>query len=263
MRAQIIVLGTIVITAIGCMQSTNPISAQEVVSSKTIAASVNSGPSLFMDQSSRKIFYAVGSRFLATVKKADLHKATSILDFVPKEETEGLESYTNVKVGVLKKDGETIKMGTEATLNKAQLKLLRSTDYSTDFYINADAKKGTYELWEQSTYDLVYYFTIIPEKEAAYQDGNEALVDFVKKNTKKLESSIIADQLKAGKVRFTISKSGTVSGASLDSSCGFESLDKAIIDLLGSSPGKWTPATNGAGENVEQELVFSFGITGC
>jgi hypothetical protein len=33
--------------------------------------------------------------------------------------------------------------------------------------------------------------------------------------------------------------------------------------LLGSSPSKWNPATNEAGENVEQELVFSFGTIGC
>lgn len=245
------------------MESSNPISAQEIAATTNVKASVNSGPGLFMDQSNREIFFDVGSRFLATVKKSDLHKATSILDFVPKEETENLETYSNVKVAILNKEGEITEIGTEANLNEAQLKLLRSTDYSTDFYVNADANKSTYELWEQGTYDLVYYFTVVPEQEATYEDGKEALIDFVRQNTEKLKSSIVASQIKPGKVRFTISKTGSVKGVSLDSSCGFESLDKAVIQLLGSTPGKWSPATNQSGENVEQELVFSYGTMGC
>lgn len=263
MRKTILISATVV-TAIGLVafvgiKSDNSIAAQEA----SITSNESWGPVQFMDQSGTEIFMSIGSRFNATVKKADLHRATSILDFVPKEETAKLKSHANVKVVVMDNGLEIAELGANEMLNDAQLKLLRSTDYSTDFYINADSKRKHTEVWEHEKYDLVYYFTVVPEVEAIYSEGSDGLIRYIEDQTKELKSGMTEDELRAGKVRFTVSKSGEINQASLDASCGYESFDAAVINLIKTAPGKWTPAEDLKGEKVDQELVFSFGQVGC
>ena len=71
------------------------------------------------------------------------------------------------------------------------------------------------------------------------------------------------DKLKPGKVRFTISEDGTISKAILVSTSGYPSIDKHMTKLITEAPGKWEAATDGNGNQVEEQLVFSFGIVGC
>lgn len=49
----------------------------------------------------------------------------------------------------------------------------------------------------------------------------------------------------------------------MTSSSGYAALDERVIQLVNTLPGNWEPATNAAGEKVEQEFVFSFGTVGC
>ena len=49
----------------------------------------------------------------------------------------------------------------------------------------------------------------------------------------------------------------------LDRSSGNVTIDKAMLSLIQSAPGKWIPAENEKGENVDQELVITFGVGGC
>jgi TonB family protein len=72
-----------------------------------------------------------------------------------------------------------------------------------------------------------------------------------------------ANTLQPGKVYFTVDKAGTVSAIRLSASSGYPALDTRVLELMNTLPGTWKPATNAAGEAVEQEFVFSFGTVGC
>ena len=217
---------------------------------------------LFSLPSDLNLVYKVEPRFIARITKENLHNATSIIDILPKEATKFMETYQNVLVSILQDDGEIKEFGVNETLNEAQLKLIRSADYSTNFYINADCKQKS-QVGRSYDYDLVYYMSVIPEQEAKFVGGNDALVEYLKESSKAATAIITEDKLRPGKVDFTVSKDGKITNVKLESTSGFPSVDEKLVELIENMPEKWQPATNSKGEKVDQGLVFFFGLFGC
>jgi hypothetical protein len=58
-------------------------------------------------------------------------------------------------------------------------------------------------------------------------------------------------------------RKATLDHVKLTSSCGYETVDEALVEQIRTMPQRWTPATNLKGENVDQVLVFFFGMQGC
>ena len=214
-------------------------------------------------QAGPDLIYKVESRFRTTVTKENLIKAKSIRDILPKEATQSIESFNNVKVAVLHDGKESIEKGKSEGLNSAQIKLLQSTDYSTNIYIAADHKRKNDISGELEDDHLVYYMTIVPEKEAEYTNGHGALIEYLKENSKEKSVIIKQDQLKPGRVNFTVTKEGIIANVKLSSTSGYDSVDENLVEIIGHMPGKWEPATNSKGEKVDQELIFFFGLEGC
>jgi len=107
------------------------------------------------------------------------------------------------------------------------------------------------------------YLTIVPEIQAEYLDGQETLINYLKKNSKSAIKTVTKNKLNAGKLYFTVNKTGTISKVDLTASSGYPEIDELMIELIINAPGQWKPAKNTNGENVDQKLVFSFGIMGC
>ncbi len=209
------------------------------------------------------LFYDVSSRFLATIAKDKLHGAVSILDILPAEGKEGLENFHTVSVGVIRDGKDVIEEGQGDALNAAQMKLLQTADYSTNIHINSLCTKRNATTGELENYELVYYITVIPEKEAFYLGGREALVAWLKTNLEEETAIIEQDRLKPGQVSFTVTREGTVEDVRLTSSCGYTTVDEALVEQIRSMPQRWTPATDAKGDYVDQGLVFFFGMQGC
>ncbi|TVZ59812.1 TonB-like protein [Flavobacteriaceae bacterium MAR_2010_105] len=205
--------------------------------------------------------YDVNSRFATTITKEQLLWATSILDIVPKKAGWDKLSVETVMVAVLKGNEELLEIGSQKELNTNQLELLKSVDYSSNIYVktrakNNDAKNSRLE-------DYAYYITIVPEKEAIYNDGHSIFMAYLKEKSKQLITHLNEDQLKAGKIVFTINKEGHIKNVHLESSSGYSSIDAKMIEIITNAPGTWKPAENADGEKVDQKLVFSFGTMGC
>ena len=214
------------------------------------------------------LVYNVDSRFGTTITKEKLHQATSVVDIVPREAEWNKIAFLNMIVTIIEGDDEKRVLGDNEILNAEQTKLLQSIDYSTHFYLKGRGeKKGDgpdgLKDSEQEEFDFTYYLTVVPEKEAEYTAGTDALISYLRENSKSATAIIRKDKLQPGRVLFTVTKEGTIDRVSLDSSSGYPSVDEALIEIISSMTGKWTPATNAKGENVDQELVFFFGTQGC
>lgn len=208
------------------------------------------------------LVYNVDSRFMATITKTDLQKATSILDIIPEEATDWRTlSFHSILVGVLLDGDELVAKGDQTTMNDGQLALLQTADYSTNFYIKAHCT--TKHPRTGRTEDYVYYMTIIPEKEATYRGGEEALIAHLKARSQAVTATIKEQQLEAGQFQFTVTKAGTVANVKLAATSGYPFVDQALIEILTTLPQKWHPAENAVGEKVDQDLVFFFGKEGC
>lgn len=208
--------------------------------------------------------YDVGSRFMRTVTKEDLHKAISIHDIVPENPKILIESYYSVSINILDDKYETVvtETGDGPKLTAAQIKLLRSVDYSTDILIRAEYQE---KCWDNGALKYSYatpHITVVPEKQAVYSRGKDKLIAYVKNNTEEFAAIIKEYELQPGKVTFTITKEGNVENASIVATSGYPTFDQKMVKLVSNMPGSWEPATNSQGEKVDQELVFSFGLGG-
>jgi len=209
--------------------------------------------------------YNVQSRFNTTISKEKIQNAKTIIDLLPKEATENLETFTNVLVAktILVKDKDIEEWGENENLNNNQKKLLENLNYSENYYINADCVKKNTTNGTLESYRLVYYLTIVPEREAQYLMGQDALIDYLKEGSKKEASSTTKDNLKPGQINFTVSPEGLVYKVEISNSSNYEKLDEKMIELITNMPGLWKPASNFKGENIDQELVFFYGMQGC
>ena len=89
------------------------------------------------NQAEPEFFYEVDSRFNARITKEKLRHAKSIIDLVPRGATRGIESFKEVKIRIDSQAEEMSEMGDSVVLTTAQLNLLQSIDYSTNFIIEA------------------------------------------------------------------------------------------------------------------------------
>lgn len=211
------------------------------------------------------LFFNVGTRFISSFSKEQLSHARSLADFMPKEEYSAIISFDSVSVILLDHNYNFVKIitGKDAKFNKEQLHLLESLPYSADLLIRADYQQTSPYSGKIEDNYTTPHLTIVPEKEAEFEYGKQALIDYVKNNTAHFETRVDPLNLQPGKVRFTISSSGEVKDVFLEATSGYESFDNAVMNLLSKIDGNWEPATNAKGDKVEQQLVFAFGIIGC
>lgn len=211
------------------------------------------------------IVYNIDSRFVNTISKEKLHNASSIIDILPEKATQPIEFCQSVRVSVLQgnEESDISETGYGETLTPAQVKLLQGIDYSTNIYVRADYKRtNTYTGELQDDY-LTYFISVIPEQEAQYTEGQDALIDYLKENSRQERTFIDQNKLKPGQVYFTITEQGKVSDIELNSTSGYPPLDQKMLELIQKMPASWKPASNANGEVVSQKLVLFFGIQGC
>ena len=211
-------------------------------------------------QNSPDFIYDIGTRF-SPIKKGDITNATSINSIFSQDELHKMEFVKSVEFIIVKNDKRTDKSGTgnSASFTDEQINFLKSLDYSTNFVMEVDYHvKG--DLIERTS---TPHYTIVPDTQAQYIYGKDALIKYFIENTKEETANIPEDKLQPAKLYFTVSKNGTVSNATLDRSSGYPNIDELMTELITRTPGGWIPALNLKGETVDQELVVSFGLMGC
>ncbi len=212
------------------------------------------------------LHYAVDTRFTA-IKKADIDKATTIYDFLNEGEKEQIAYVNSVDIIIIKNNqqSEIREYGTSDQLTDAQLKLIRSTGYFNHFTIRTEFKEKNADTGKLEARFFGPHITVVPDKQATYINGKDALIKYLKDNSIDDMNIIKDNKLGALKLCFTITKQGTVSDVKHDAmTTGYPSIDEKFIELIKNIPGKWTPAVNSRGEKIDQELVFTFGpADGC
>ncbi len=209
-------------------------------------------------------YYDLGTRFRPVLKTA-IDGATSIQDFLPLEETQDVVSYRSVEVIIIENDVQTSvrAMGLSDVLTTEQTQILKTSGYSTNFLVKADFVEMNGATAKLENNYITPHLTIVPEQQAVYRPGNEALLDFIRSKNKENTANLDESKLQPAKLYFTVTKLGTISNVRLDRTTGFERIDVTVLDLMRRLPGTWQPAENHKGEKVDQELVLSLGMVGC
>lgn len=208
--------------------------------------------------------YDVGPRF-GPIKKTKLDEARTIADFLDAEVVASIVSLHSVNIALVENEKQTdvLENGTTATLTDGQLQLLQSFDYSTNFVIRANYRKKNGNTGMLVSDYRSPYLTIVPEKQAVYSYGKEALMNYLSENSKESRVHVNPSTYQPAKLYFTVTKNGAVENVRIDNHSGYPEVDKKMIELISNVPGVWQPAENAEGKKVNQELVVSFGLMGC
>ncbi|OUR94266.1 hypothetical protein A9Q87_01060 [Flavobacteriales bacterium 34_180_T64] len=208
--------------------------------------------------------YSIGPRF-GGITKGVIENAKSIDAILNEDQLQRIMSLKSVEIIIIKdeKQSEIRVKGFSRVFTDAQLKLLQTFDYSTNFSIRAEYEHYNKETGELENSYSTPYHTIVPESQASYSEGKEALMTFLKDETVDVTAIIDAKKLRPAKLYFTVTKSRTIDHVKIDNPSGYPEVDKKMIELISKLPGTWTPAENANGEKVDQELVVSFGLMGC
>jgi hypothetical protein len=209
-------------------------------------------------------FYDVGPRF-ASIKKTDLDTIRTLSDFIGEEDAERIVSYRSLMITILNGQEETnIKeTGNSGVFTAAQIKLLQAADYSTNILIRGVFREKSLETGLLEVTERTPYLTIVPEKQAAYIHGMDALREYLKTESEEARIHVDSEKLQPAKLFFTVTTHGTIENVKLDRSSGYPIVDKTMIELIINTQKEWSPAENSTGKKVDQELVVSFGLMGC
>ena len=217
-------------------------------------------PKVFED-----FIYDVGPRF-EPFKKSNLRKAKSIEYFFEWEELQTITKLSFVEIIIIENDRQTQKreIGYTNMFTEAQLKLIQSFDYNSHFNIRMEYQKKNTSGQLEHKFNSPH-LTIVPEKQAVYSDGYDALKKFLKESSReaRIKANVDPMKLQPAKLIFTVTKNGNIENIRLDRTSKYPLVDKTMIELISKTPGTWKPAENEKGEKMDQELVVSFGLMGC
>lgn len=215
------------------------------------------------------LVYKIDHRFYATTTKSQLLKAETIWDILPMNNRQYGEEYGLVSISPVTFDEETRNIeynepgfsikGEDIRLTEQQKTFLASVEYSDNIYFRGDF--GTSEAI--GNHYMQYFVTVVPEQEAEFMMGDEALIRYLKNNIGPETTHLTKDKVKPAKVHFTINPQGILENVYLGYTSGFEEVDELLVKVVKQMPGAWLPARNADGEAVPQELVFYFGNEGC
>jgi hypothetical protein len=209
--------------------------------------------------------YDVGPRF-APVKKETVATATSIDAFFSEAEIERMKTLSSVNIIMVIDDQQSNirTKGNSFEFTEDQLKLLQSIKYSDSFLIKTEYQQINEATGKLEDNYSSPHLTVVPETQAEYVMGKDAIKYFLKENSKEARGvGVDPKKLKPAKLFFTVTKDETIENVRLDRPSGYPELDEKMKELIGKAPGRWRSAKNAKGEKVDQELVVSFGLMGC
>lgn len=204
--------------------------------------------------------YEIGTRFMP-IKKSVVINAKKLKDVYDIETLNSMKTLQAVRLlKVVNDRQQDLNLaGTTATFTTEQLNYLQTLDYGDNIVFRTEFIDNYSGGYNYST----PHHTIVPDVQAKYSEGFNALKTYFKNETETVRQDVDPKQLKAGKLYFTVTKTGEIENIHLDHSSNYPKVDKQIIKLMKDLPGTWTPAKDENGNTVDQELVISFGLMGC
>ncbi len=269
MKKSIILIAVIItlsLTAFSFINRNN--TAQDQLEASVNEEKVISPEAQAKEKINKRIFndfiYDVGPRFGA-IKREDVNKATTIDAFFDEEHIQSIESLKSVSVIIIidDKQSDIREIGYSKELTDAQLELLQTSDDATNFLVKAEYQQINKETGDLEDNYSTPHYTIVPETQAKFLDGMDALKDFLKIYSEDARKNVDPEKLQPAKLFFTVTKKGTIENIHLDRSSNYPEVDEVMKKLISEVPGTWIPAENAKGEKVDQELVVSFGLMGC
>jgi TonB family protein len=199
-----------------------------------------------------------------STSKTKLAAAKLMSDLMKEYPSSWLSDYVSTEISVVSNGETKIAKGIDGTLSKAQKLLLKAADFDTKIAINIKYEQENAATRKIETHNLDYLIAVVPDIEASYSGGREALKQYLKKNVLDRISDADLKELNRGSIEFTINKKGQVEATQLIKKTGKPAVDQLLLKAIDGMP-QWEPAKTGKGIPVKQQFEFEVGNSygGC
>jgi len=211
---------------------------------------------------SDRLNYEVRGRYRNPVTREKLIHANLMRDFIAGYPSNWVQYYNSTKITATCNGKTMTAAGTNETLTAEQKHILNSADLAADIVVNAGYKTKNAVTNAMEDRNVNITLTVIPEIEAEYVGGRNAVIKYIEENVFHKISEKSRNHFHDGLISFTVDEIGAVTHVKLSASSGDPQTDKLLLDAISNMP-KWKPAENSKGIKVSQEFEFSIGNGGC
>jgi len=174
-----------------------------------------------------------------------------------------VSNYISTEIAVVSNGKIKKEKGNNATLTKSQRTLLKSADLNTKVSINVKYEQENSATREVEINNLNFFIAVVPDTEATYPNGWDALDEYLKKNAVDPISDTDLRTLKRGTIEFVINKKGQVEAVQILEKTGKPKVDQLLLKAIKTMP-QWKPAKDAEGMPIEQKFKFvAGGMDGC
>ena len=192
-----------------------------------------------------------------SITKAELKDAHTLTDINKNYKSSWVKEYLSVEVSTIHQGKLRKSVSKSEILNQEQKDNINMADADTDISVKIQyLPNNTLETKEIK--EINFSFNPIPEKEATYFGGEEALKTYLKENAiNKIPNSSFKNYDLAA-IKFTINEAGQVINVHVFESSKDEKIDELLLETIRKMP-TWKPAAYENGTKVKQEFVLTIG----
>ena len=195
------------------------------------------------------------------VNKTALAGAKTLADFCPGYPTHWVSDYISAQITIISRGKEAAYQARNDTLTPEQKQALAQADLGSQIKIEVKHRYQNPVTRAMSEQKMMFENTVVPEKEAAFPGGKEALANWLKTNKIEAILSHTLPETDPLQVAFFVTETGEIAGLNVVGVAN-QKLGYQLMDLLRTMP-RWQPAENSKREKVKQAFLLVVGQGGC
>ena len=188
-----------------------------------------------------------------------------ILNYFPEESYNKIIEIHEVEIEVMVNGEMQSAIGTSELLTAEQKALLKKADMGSSIAVRFRFfhRYSVSNSCQKAIRYGYYSAEVVPETEAVYPGGVEALNTYLQNNVvdKIYHTDEDFEKLPIS-VKFLVNKNGEVEKVDINRKMEIPDIDQLVINAFENMP-KWNPAINAEGVNVAQQFDIAFGGMGC
>ena len=214
---------------------------------------------------SQMVDFVVRGNYGKTIQQDALTQAKTMTDLNPGYPATWINDsgYISTQIKSILNGKEITSSGTDGMLTTEQQVILAKLDMGSNVEVEVKYNSTNVVTKESDPQTMKFTVTLIPEVEATYVGGYEALTSYFQEKDIKVIAEQFDQEERLAVVRFVIQEDGRPSDINVVQSSDDDQADQKLIDLV-KNMSQWTPAVNASGDNVAQEFELVVGsMIGC
>ncbi len=189
--------------------------------------------------------------------RAELESAQALPDLNPHFRSEWIRSYISTSVTTLQNGIIKTDFGNSELLTQKQKTAILSADIGSEVRVSIKYLPEN-NLRDNEPKEMHFTFVQEPESEAAFPEGKQKLLQYLKKNAIEKIPDGTFEGYDLATIGFSINEEGNITDARVIWPFKDPNIDKLLLEAVRNMP-DWKPGHYANGKRVKQEFAFTVG----